>query len=123
MQFDYPRVSASSGEATFVELAAGEIIPSVTHRRDGRGPQIRTDISAAMANFSPLLAKRTPVRFKHRVGEDKRCPVTTISHSEFGEVVGTQQVFKFIVAGRVRRMTTKSCKSAKSVDYVLPLTG
>src|SRR5262245_30161322 len=29
-QFDYPRVSASSGKATFVGLAAGEIIPSVT---------------------------------------------------------------------------------------------
>ena len=29
-QFDYPRVSASPSEATFVELAVGEIIPSVT---------------------------------------------------------------------------------------------
>ena len=28
------RVSAFPGEATFVELAVGEIIPSVTHRRD-----------------------------------------------------------------------------------------
>ena len=37
-EFDYPRLSALPGEAIFVELAAGEIIPSVTPQSRASSP-------------------------------------------------------------------------------------